>query len=151
MPQEYIINSIIIKYTVMNQLDIFSEQPANPVMPANQIEVDTDVKLRDLINQHGILMHEDAGHGWLQVSHNLVNQLGIAEKVSGCSYRDTRFAYLEEDCDLALLVNALLEKMPGYHPIQRGMQQTFYRRFFSMVENKYQNHSSIRNKARYKQ
>jgi hypothetical protein len=49
---------------------------------------------------------EDAGHGWLQVSHKELAELGLTDKISPYSYRDRKFAYLEEDCDLSLFVEA---------------------------------------------
>ncbi|MEE9386108.1 MAG: hypothetical protein V3V08_22070 [Nannocystaceae bacterium] len=44
--------------------------------------------------------HEDPGHAWLDVPRKLLQELGIAGKISPCSYvsHDGR-AYLEEDCD----------------------------------------------------
>ncbi len=48
----------------------------------------------------------DAGHGWLQVSHKELAELGIADKISSFSYSDGEFAYLEEDCDASVFVDA---------------------------------------------
>lgn len=52
----------------------------------------------------------DPGHGWVKVPIVLLCQLGIAGKVSSYSYWRKGFAYLEEDCDLSLLVAALSER-----------------------------------------
>ncbi len=54
-----------------------------------------------------IIFHADPGHGWLQVPHSLIKTLGIGKKITGYSYRDTHYAYLEEDCDFSTFLNAL--------------------------------------------
>lgn len=50
--------------------------------------------------------YTDAGHGWLRVSHSELAELGLTDKISPYSYRDHQFAYLEEDCDASLFVDA---------------------------------------------
>lgn len=55
-------------------------------------------------------LHTDPGHGWLEVSRALLDELGIAERISGYSFQLGPKVYLEEDCDLALfLVTMKLE------------------------------------------
>ena len=51
--------------------------------------------------------HEDAGHGWLRVPYAELAELGV--QPSEYSYMDTRreFAYLEEDMDMGLFLEAL--------------------------------------------
>jgi hypothetical protein len=49
----------------------------------------------------------DPGHGWLKVPVVLLCRLGIAADVSHYSYYRGGFAYLEEDCDAGLLMQAL--------------------------------------------
>lgn len=56
--------------------------------------------------------HCDAGHSWLAVKKDLLNSLGIAEKISRCSYQKGKTAYLEEDCDAMLFIDAA--KKAGY-------------------------------------
>jgi len=48
----------------------------------------------------------DAGHGWLKVSKAELRRLGIANRISGCSYQKGEFAFLEEDCDLETFFTA---------------------------------------------
>jgi len=48
----------------------------------------------------------DSGHGWLKVPLSKVKELGIADKISACSYMDRTYAYLEEDCDAHLFLEA---------------------------------------------
>ena len=50
--------------------------------------------------------YADPGHGWIKVSISELEKLGIAEKISGCSYMRKGWAYLEEDCDLSLFFKA---------------------------------------------
>ena len=56
-----------------------------------------------------LVFRADAGHAWLAVSMDWLRELGIADKVSKYSYRKNNIAYLEEDCDASLLINALRE------------------------------------------
>jgi hypothetical protein len=53
--------------------------------------------------------YSDSSHGWVAVKLALLVELGILEKVSAYSYYRGLSAYLEEDCDMSLLVNALKE------------------------------------------
>jgi hypothetical protein len=48
----------------------------------------------------------DPGHGWLEVPIAEIKALGIADKISAYSYRKGNMAYLEEDCDAGLFLNA---------------------------------------------
>jgi hypothetical protein len=59
---------------------------------------------------HTFTFHTDPGHGWLECPVGLLIDLGIKDKVSRYSYRKLNVAFLEEDCDAALLVNALEAK-----------------------------------------
>ena len=49
----------------------------------------------------------DPGHGWVEVPISLVRELNIANKISHYSYRKHNLAFLEEDCDAGLLIEAL--------------------------------------------
>jgi hypothetical protein len=51
-----------------------------------------------------ITFHSDPSHGWAEIPHNLIHELGIGQKISRYSYTDQHYAYLEEDCDLALFM-----------------------------------------------
>lgn len=48
----------------------------------------------------------DPGHGWLAVPKTMLRELGIANKITSCSYQRKEMAYLEEDCDLSTFVEA---------------------------------------------
>jgi hypothetical protein len=49
----------------------------------------------------------DAGHGWGEVSIDLINELRIANQISRYSYMKGDKAYLEEDCDLPIFLNEM--------------------------------------------
>ena len=122
-----------------NQIGMFTkiEQPTAVLTPAQ--------KFTKMAYPNGggnpsqIVFHEDAGHGWLQVPHSLIQQLGIGSKISGCSYRDKDFAYLEEDCDLSVFFRAI-----GIN--DRETAQLFW----EIIGREYKDHSPIRSKRRYK-
>lgn len=54
-----------------------------------------------------VLVFADPGHAWAKVNKKELINLGIHEKISGCSYQRNGFAFLEEDCDLSLYVETL--------------------------------------------
>lgn len=54
-----------------------------------------------------IVFHSDVGHGWGRVTRNLIEALGVADKISEFSYQHQGFVYLEEDCDLSRFIAAL--------------------------------------------
>lgn len=54
-----------------------------------------------------IKFYSDPGHGWGAVKRKVLDQLGIAADISPYSYMKGNTVYLEEDLDLAILVNSL--------------------------------------------
>jgi len=52
------------------------------------------------------VFHTDPGHGWLEVSLAEIIELGIENKISQFSYCKADTAYLEEDCDAGVFLNA---------------------------------------------
>lgn len=54
----------------------------------------------------------DPAHGWIKVSKKLLDELGIATKITAYSYQRGDYAYLEEDCDATLFVEEY-EKQTG--------------------------------------
>jgi len=54
-----------------------------------------------------LIFHTDPGHGWLACKRQLLADLGITDKVSCFSYQKGGTVYLEEDCDVTLLFDAL--------------------------------------------
>lgn len=59
-----------------------------------------------------IKVFEDPGHGWARFPKARLVRLGIADKISSYSYQNGANAFLEEDCDLGVLIGALKER--GY-------------------------------------
>ena len=58
--------------------------------------------------------HTDPSHGWLRVSYLELVRLGIEDKISDCSYMRGTFAYLEEDCDAAVFIDAMCKINEAY-------------------------------------
>jgi hypothetical protein len=54
-----------------------------------------------------IIVYNDPGHGWGKVKRQVLSNLGLVDKVSAYSYQYKDNVYLEEDCDLPLLVQTL--------------------------------------------
>lgn len=50
------------------------------------------------------------GHGYLVAAKGMLRMLGIADKVSNCSYERNGSVYLEEDCDAPLFIAAMEAK-----------------------------------------
>lgn len=50
--------------------------------------------------------HIDPGHGWLEVTVNELEMLGLTGKISVYSYRKGNAVFLEEDCDAPLFIEA---------------------------------------------
>ena len=48
----------------------------------------------------------DPGHGWLEVPIQLIERFGIGDQISMYSYRRRELAYLEEDCDYSVFIEA---------------------------------------------
>lgn len=55
---------------------------------------------------------QDPGHGWLEVPRQLLAQLGIEYDISAFSYVDKGRAYLEEDADAGLFLEAFKRELP---------------------------------------
>ena len=51
--------------------------------------------------------YQDPGHGWVKVKLSLLQKLGIIDQISTYSYMRKDNVYLEEDCDLSRLYEAL--------------------------------------------
>ena len=77
--------------------------------------------------------HYDASHAWLQVSLKQLESLKIKEKISPFSYYThnkkseyTGYAFLEEDCDAFILINAMggLQMRCGFLCCEEGNIKT---------------------------
>jgi hypothetical protein len=54
-----------------------------------------------------VAYHHDAVHGWYKVDKAIVIVIGIADKISCCSYEDGTHVYLEEDRDANLFFDTV--------------------------------------------
>lgn len=54
--------------------------------------------------------YQDPGHGWVKISLEKLKTLGIDKNISYFSYTRKNYAYLEEDCDLSVLIKACEDK-----------------------------------------
>ena len=69
--------------------------------------------------------HIDAGHGWLEVPYRDLLNAGLhMSQVSGFSYAQVTdqyvpTLYLEEDCDMALFLNALQSKGEEFELVEK--------------------------------
>ena len=59
--------------------------------------------------------HEDPGHGWIEVPLPILLDLDITELVSCYSYINDGTAYLEEDLDASIFIQAFKHKF-GHRP-----------------------------------
>ena len=59
-----------------------------------------------------IKIFADPGHAWARFPKAKLVALGIADKISPYSYQNGTNAFLEEDCDLSILIRALRQR--GY-------------------------------------
>ncbi len=50
--------------------------------------------------------YRDPSHGWLKVERKELIDLGIESQISGYSYQKGDFAYLEEDSDASIFIDA---------------------------------------------
>ena len=59
-----------------------------------------------------MIFHSDPGHAWLEVPKDLLKELDIEQSITSCSYMDSHNAYLEEDLDAGVFIDAA--KANGY-------------------------------------
>ena len=71
----------------------------------------------------------DPGHGWLEVPRAHLIRLNIAGAISKYSYisQDGQRAYLEEDCDAGVYLNALREQGVDFEFDERFVENIFIR------------------------
>jgi|JFJP01.1.fsa_nt_gi hypothetical protein len=51
--------------------------------------------------------YTDPGHGWMMTPVKLLEKYKVQDKISKYSYIDGDTAFLEEDCDATVLLNAI--------------------------------------------
>jgi hypothetical protein len=65
----------------------------------------------------------DPAHGWLKVKVSVLATLGIINNISPYSYIRGDYAYLEEDLDAGVFINAFKEKNNGEAPSIKARKQ----------------------------
>ena len=75
----------------------------------------------------------DPSHGWGEIPISLIKDLGLNNKISNYSYKKEDNAYLEEDCDLPMVLRELKK-----HGIE-----------FSFIEEHYNYDSWVRNLKKF--
>jgi len=65
---------------------------------------------------------EDPGHGWLKVPLVELDELDIRDQITPYSYKNGRFAYLEEDCDMGVYLDA--RQAQGFPPPEFDREYT---------------------------
>ncbi|NDH07496.1 hypothetical protein EBX93_16520 [bacterium] len=70
-----------------------------------------------------ITIYSDPGHAWAAVKIAQLEKLGIADKISAYSYMRGQSAYLEEDCDLSVYLQALKDKGIEYSFIEKHTEK----------------------------
>jgi hypothetical protein len=79
--------------------------------------------------------HYDAGHGWLEVSKDVLPTVGLTEgDFSSCSYKNANNLYLEEDMDAHTFVKAWEIKHGDIKVKQRDNGNSSFIRNLAMVE-----------------
>lgn len=88
----------------------------------------------------------DPGHSWYGVKRKLLNDLGIADKISGFSYQRGNMVYLEEDCDIGIFLKAYFKgEIPDQWWTLPGIEIKK-----SMNRKAFTGHSPIRSYERYR-
>lgn len=77
------------------------------------------------------VFHTDPGHGWLAVPFKDLVELGIENKISDYSYSKGSTAYLEEDCDAAVFINAYKERFGKMFQFRTSYQDRTQIRYFA--------------------
>lgn len=67
--------------------------------------------------------YSDPGHAWLCVNYAELEELGIQDKISAWSYRNYDLAYLEEDCDASVYINAVNKKGYTVEFVEKNINQ----------------------------
>ncbi len=89
------------------------------------------MEIQEAIQKLGLKWYTDPGHGWLRVPVQAIHEAGVAMQISSCSYvgRGGSMAYLEEDCDAPLFLEAIgVSYVDGPTiPVQRTDSNSFIR------------------------
>jgi hypothetical protein len=78
-----------------------------------------------------LVAYADPGHAWVKIKRETLISLNIEDKISRFSYQRGDYCYLEEDCDVTILVEALKAKGIEYqfsskHTDKRSKIRSYY-------------------------
>jgi len=76
-----------------------------------------------MYDSYRLKFYSDPGHGWLEVPHSLLVELGIAADISSFSYVKGDLVYLEEDCDAGTFLEAYRDGIGGSPSIEEVYQE----------------------------
>lgn len=105
------------------------------IQASNLFDIRTTRDVENLIKEHDLRFFSDGSHGWLRAPRDLIKQLGVKEKISGYSYMNDQYVYLEEDCDIMAVLSAIPES---------GRKA-----FMALVPETYHHQSPVRNFPHY--
>ena len=80
------------------------------------------------------IFHTDPGHGWLAVPFKDIEALGVGDKISRYSYVKRKTAYLEEDCDAAVFINAYKARFGKMFEYRTSYQDRTQIRYFASYQ-----------------
>jgi len=91
------------------------------------------------------LFIETSRHGYLRVPRLELDQLGIRKKITEFSYQDNLYAYLEEDCDLTIFIEAKEKIHGGEYDLEKDLFEIYVEEFpFEAELSEQINNSAIR-------
>jgi len=70
------------------------------------------------------IYEQDPGHGWLAVPASELSRLEIAGSITPFSYRNGSWVYLEEDCDMAMFLDAKKAAGESVEIVSRHVEAT---------------------------
>jgi len=76
------------------------------------------------------IFHTDPGHGWLAVPFKDLIAFDITDKISGFSYIKGKTAYLEEDCDAGVFIDAFKQRFGKMFEYRTSYQERTQIRYF---------------------
>jgi hypothetical protein len=81
--------------------------------------------------QFTFTFHQDPGHGWIEVPDLVLLTFGVKGKISSYSYKHGNVAYLEEDQDAGVLLEAIEAAGHTYKLIDKYTERTPIRSYGS--------------------
>ncbi len=129
--------------SLSTQTNLFQAvQPAFNYTTPTQAEFNSptnEAEILDFIRRHGVKLHDDPAHRWLQVPAYMVEALGIAASIGQWSYKDDINAYLDSELDIDTFLDAI--------DLTSGSLRSKFIDYCQTIQ--YNHPSNIRNKERF--